>query len=67
MPIVLCGEGGLARLVPAGKHTIRPVKGLEGPTCALIALGAPATVSSKGLQWDMGESQTSMTDPKFKS
>ena len=52
--LVLCGDGSLVRLVPAGRTVIRPERSLEGPNCGVVALGAPAQVSSSGLKWDMG-------------
>lgn len=52
--LVLCGDGSLARLIPAGRSVIKPERQLEGPMCGLLALGSPALASSTGLKWNLG-------------
>lgn len=52
--LVLWGEGNMAQLLPPGKHTIRPAKGFEGPSCGLVPLKGPATLTSTGLKWNLG-------------
>lgn len=54
LPLVLCGENSLARLIPKGQTTIKPDLTSEGPECSVIALGETATASSRGLKWDLG-------------
>jgi thiamine pyrophosphokinase len=51
--LVLCGDGNLTRLVPAGAAVIRPDRRLEGPACGLVPLRGPALASSAGLRWDL--------------
>ena len=53
-PLALLGEGNLVRLLRAGRSEIAIDRGLLGPACGLVALGAPATASSSGLRWDLG-------------
>lgn len=58
--LVLWGEGNMAQLLPPGKHTIRPAKGFEGPSCGLVPLKGPATLTSTGLKWNLGTASTSV-------
>jgi thiamine pyrophosphokinase len=51
--IVLCGDGNLSRLVPAGKAVIKPHRKVEGPSCGLIPLQGRAVASSRGLRWNL--------------
>ena len=53
--LVLWGEGNMAQLLTPGKHTIRPAKGVEGPTCGLVPLNGPAHLTSTGLKWNLGK------------
>eukprot|EP00193_Tetraselmis_chui_P005337 CAMPEP_0177765392 /NCGR_PEP_ID=MMETSP0491_2-20121128/7971_1 /TAXON_ID=63592 /ORGANISM="Tetraselmis chuii, Strain PLY429" /LENGTH=285 /DNA_ID=CAMNT_0019281745 /DNA_START=285 /DNA_END=1142 /DNA_ORIENTATION=- len=53
--LVLCGEGNLTRLIPAGDSVILPDVKMEGPTCGLIPLAGPVTASSTGLQWNLDD------------
>lgn len=55
--IVLCGDGNLTRLVPAGKSIIRPNRVVEGPTCGLIPLVGPARASTTGLKWNLKDTE----------
>lgn len=50
---VLLSDASLATLLPAGRHTIRPHASLEGPHCGLVPLGAPCTVTTAGLRWNL--------------
>jgi len=45
----------MAQLLAPGKHVIRPAKEFEGPTCGLVPLNGPATISTQGLKWDLGK------------
>ena len=42
------------RLLRPGRSELPVDRGLLGPACGLVALGAPATASSSGLRWDLG-------------
>jgi hypothetical protein len=53
-PLALAGEGNLTRLLPAGRSELAVDRGLLGPACGLVALGAPATATSSGLRWNLG-------------
>lgn len=52
--VLLCGDGNLVRLLPTGQTRLAPDRAVEGPSCGLVALGAPATASSSGLKWNLG-------------
>lgn len=52
--ILLCGDGNLVRLLPAGRSRLTPDRATEGPACGLVNLGTPATASSTGLKWNLG-------------
>lgn len=51
--VVLLGDGNSAQLVPPGQTIIRPVQGVEGPTCGLVPLFTGARVTSTGLKWNL--------------
>ncbi|KAL3159732.1 hypothetical protein ABBQ38_010138 [Trebouxia sp. C0009 RCD-2024] len=53
LQLVLWGDGNMAQLLTPGKHTIRPAKGFAGPSCALVPLNGPATLTSSGLKWNL--------------
>jgi len=55
--IVLCGDGNLTRLIPAGKSVIKPYTPLEGPMCGLVPLLGPAVASSRGLRWNLSSTE----------
>lgn len=55
--LMLWGDGSMAQLLTPGKHLITPAKGFEGPTCGLVPLSGPATITTQGLKWDLGERQ----------
>lgn len=54
LPLVLIGDGNIVRLLRRGKTQISVNRDVEGVQCGVIPLGEPATVTSRGLQWDMG-------------
>lgn len=53
LPVILCGDGNLTRLVQAGKTSIRPNLKLEGPMCGLIPLQGDAVATTSGLRWNL--------------
>lgn len=53
--IILWGDGSTAQLLGPGSHVIKPAQGFEGPTCGLVPLNGPATLTTKGLKWNMGK------------
>ncbi|KAK9811230.1 hypothetical protein WJX72_000358 [[Myrmecia] bisecta] len=55
LDLILLGDGSSARLVPKGQSEIRPCRAVEGPSCGLVPLGAPATVTTTGLRWNLDE------------
>lgn len=52
-PIILMGPQSLAFVVAPGRWTIKPDFTLESRTCGLIPLQGSATVSTRGLRWDL--------------
>ena len=52
--ILLCGDGNLVRLLPAGRSVLVPDRSIEGPACGLFTMGSAATASSAGLKWNLG-------------
>lgn len=57
---VLCGEGNLVRLAPAGRTIIRPHRPLEGPMCGLVPVAGAAVASSSGLRWNLAATRMEM-------
>ena len=57
IPLVLCGDGNLTRLVPQGRAKILPDMNFEGPSCGLIPLGREAVATSKGLRWNLDKTK----------
>eukprot|EP00803_Ostreobium_quekettii_P006545 evm.model.scf_589.4 EVM.evm.TU.scf_589.4 scf_589:16679-18467(-) len=57
LPLVLLGEGNLARLVPAGTSCIHVDRRVEGPQCALVPLNGSVVGTSKGLKWELEGTQ----------
>jgi thiamine pyrophosphokinase len=53
LPVILCGDGNLTRLVQAGKTSIRPNLKLEGPMCGLVPLQGDAVATTTGLRWNL--------------
>lgn len=52
--LVLIGEGNTARLLRAGDKSIIHIQpSSEGPMCGLIPLAGPATVTTKGLKYNL--------------
>lgn len=52
--MVLCGDGNLAELIRPGTTIVEVDKSIHGPACGLVALKAPAKVTTKGLTWNCG-------------
>ena len=53
---VLLGDGNMCFLLnPCTTHSIRTDLLFEGPTCGVLPIGGPSTVTSKGLKWDMNK------------
>ncbi|CAO3697151.1 unnamed protein product [Rhizopus stolonifer] len=50
---VLVSDESLTVLLDKGTHHIHCQLDLEGPTCGVMPIGAPAVISSRGLKWDM--------------
>lgn len=59
--LVLWGDGSMAQLLAPGKHVIQPAKEFEGPTCGLVPLSGPATISTQGLKWDLDKTVSDFT------
>ncbi|KAI7840907.1 hypothetical protein COHA_005435 [Chlorella ohadii] len=55
--LILMGEGNLARLVPAGRSLIRPLRDVEGPTCGLVPTAGRAITTTRGLRYDMDRTE----------
>uniref|UniRef100_A0A061S914 Thiamine pyrophosphokinase n=1 Tax=Tetraselmis sp. GSL018 TaxID=582737 RepID=A0A061S914_9CHLO len=55
--LVLCGDGNLTRLLPAGTSVIHPDRAMEGPTCGLIPLGGPVRATTTGLRWNLDNTE----------
>lgn len=60
LPLVLCGDGNLTRLVPSGTARIRPCLDMEGPACGLVPLTGQAIASSTGLRWNLSKTRLSI-------
>lgn len=37
-----------------GINYIHCLEAIEGPTCGIMPIGAPATITTKGLKWNLG-------------
>ncbi|ORE21021.1 thiamine pyrophosphokinase, partial [Rhizopus microsporus] len=51
--VILVSDENMTVLLDKGTHHIHCRLDLEGPTCGVMPIGAPAVISSKGLKWDM--------------
>ncbi|ORY99371.1 Thiamin pyrophosphokinase [Syncephalastrum racemosum] len=51
--MVLVSDENLTILLDKGSHHIHCQPEYEGPTCGYIPVGAPATVTTRGLRWDL--------------
>ena len=58
-PLVLLGERNMTRLVPKGTAVIKPST-IEGPKCGLVPLTGEATVTSRGLEWNLENTKMQM-------
>ncbi|KAG2194566.1 hypothetical protein INT47_006525 [Mucor saturninus] len=54
---ILVSDENLTMLLDKGKHQIHCQSALEGPTCGIMPIGSPATITTKGLKWDMADSK----------
>ncbi|KAI9341297.1 thiamine pyrophosphokinase [Pilaira anomala] len=52
---ILVSDENLTMLLDKGAHHIHCQPKLEGPTCGIMPIGSPATLTTKGLKWDMDE------------
>lgn len=59
LPLILLGDRNLTRLVQKGNAVIRPSR-IEGPKCGLVPLTGEATVTSKGLEWNLENTKMHM-------
>ncbi|KAF1799097.1 thiamine pyrophosphokinase [Mucor lusitanicus] len=50
---ILVSDENLTMLLDKGTHQIHCQLDLEGPTCGVMPIGSPATLTTKGLKWDM--------------
>lgn len=50
---ILVSDENLTMLLDKGTHQIHCQLNLEGPTCGVMPIGSPATLTTKGLKWDM--------------
>ncbi|KAI8078839.1 thiamine pyrophosphokinase [Halteromyces radiatus] len=51
--VILLSDENLTVLLDKGKHHIHCMNELEGPTCGIMPIGAPATMTTKGLKWNL--------------
>ncbi|KAI8887385.1 thiamine pyrophosphokinase 1-like protein [Backusella circina FSU 941] len=50
---VLVSDNNLTMLLDEGKHQVHCQLDLEGPICGVLPIGSPATLTTKGLQYNM--------------
>ncbi|KAI9498320.1 thiamine pyrophosphokinase [Zychaea mexicana] len=50
---ILVSDESLTVLMDKGTHHIHCQPEYEGPTCGLIPIGAPATLTTRGLEWNL--------------
>ncbi|KAI9478827.1 MAG: thiamine pyrophosphokinase [Benjaminiella poitrasii] len=51
--VILVSDENLTMLLDKGTHQIHCQPNLEGPTCGIMPIGSPATLSTKGLRWNL--------------
>ncbi|KAG2230062.1 hypothetical protein INT48_005390 [Thamnidium elegans] len=51
--VILVSDENITILLDKGAHQIHCQSELEGPTCGIMPIGSPATLTTKGLKWDM--------------
>jgi thiamine pyrophosphokinase len=56
--IFLLSTENLTFLLKPGHSTIRTPQTIFGPTCGLLPVGQPATVTTSGLEWNLTEQET---------
>ncbi|KAI8992495.1 thiamine pyrophosphokinase [Pilobolus umbonatus] len=49
----LISDENITLLLDEGEHQIHCQPELEGPTCGIMPIGSPATLTTHGLKWDM--------------
>ncbi|GAC93860.1 hypothetical protein PHSY_001427 [Pseudozyma hubeiensis SY62] len=57
------GDGSVAWLLPKGKHNLKMSRHVMGKTCGILPLGvgnSGATVSTKGLEWNLERDSTTL-------
>jgi thiamine pyrophosphokinase len=57
LDISLVGDGNHVRLLPAGACVVAPHPKFEGPVCGLVPLAAPAVATSRGLKWELRDTE----------
>ncbi|KAI8358411.1 thiamine pyrophosphokinase [Blakeslea trispora] len=50
---ILVSDENLTMLLDKGKHHIHCQLDIEGPTCGIMPIGAPAILTTKGLRWNL--------------
>ncbi|CAO3597598.1 unnamed protein product [Absidia cylindrospora] len=51
--VILISDENLTVLLDKGSHHIHCLRDLEGPTCGVMPIGSPATITTKGLKWNL--------------
>jgi len=51
--MALLSPHSVASALPAGRSAVALAAPFEGPTCGLLPLAGPATLTTRGLQWDV--------------
>ncbi|ORX49108.1 thiamin pyrophosphokinase 1-like protein [Hesseltinella vesiculosa] len=51
--VILVSDQNLTILLDKGQHHIHCLKNVEGPHCGIMPIGAPATMTTKGLKWNL--------------
>ncbi|OBZ84295.1 Thiamin pyrophosphokinase 1 [Choanephora cucurbitarum] len=50
---ILVSDENLTMLLDKGKHHVHCQLDMEGPTCGIMPMGAPAILTTKGLRWNL--------------
>ena len=56
--LAMVTEHSIASLLPSGGVEVRVCQPFEGPTCGILPLGGPVTLTTVGLQWDVVEAES---------
>ncbi|KAI8340281.1 thiamine pyrophosphokinase 1-like protein [Chlamydoabsidia padenii] len=51
--VILLSDENMTMLLDKGTHHIECLPDLEGPNCGIMPIGAPATMTTKGLKWNL--------------